>query len=65
MEKYYIYNILLGIILGYLIGKLNIKKQIYHGPNSLDIKNKIFIFNKKCFKLKPYIIKCPLFSYHN
>ena len=55
-----IFNIIFGLSLGLSVGNLFKKKNKYHGPNSLEVQKKKFMFNSKCYKLKPKIVKCPL-----
>jgi len=52
------YSIIIGIILGVIIFFICRPKH-YRGPNSADIKNKIFTLNNKCFMLKPLVHVCP------
>lgn len=55
-------HIFLGIFIGYVLFVFFIKskKVIYRGPNSKDIKNKIYKnkSNKKCYVFEPKIYLC-------
>lgn len=56
-----IFSVLIAIILAYVIFfSINIK-IIYRGPNSKDIKNKIYPDHKtgKCYILEPIVCDCP------
>jgi len=58
-----LFEILFGIFIGFLFGNIllpSIKYTIkYKGPNSNDIKKKIYINDKnECYKLKPQIHIC-------
>ena len=54
-------NIIIGFILGLIISYY-INAIRYHGPNSRDIKKKIYKsrVTGKCYKMKPKIYVCPL-----
>lgn len=58
-----IISIILGILTALLLFYLIFKKgnQIYRGPNSKNIKRKIFRDkqNNKCYALEPKIYLCP------
>jgi len=62
---YIIYNIIFGLAVGLVISSFYIKNYIYHGPNSLDVQNNIFIADNRCYKLIPNIVKCPFYNSHN
>ena len=49
----FIFNILFGLSIGFIISFLFTNRNVYHGPNSKDISKKIFINNFKCYKLIP------------
>ena len=49
----FLFNILFGLSIGFIISFLFTNRNIYHGPNSKDISKKIFINNFKCYKLIP------------
>ena len=55
-------SILFGIIVAIIIFYLFIKtdKIVYRGPNSKDIKNKIFkdLKNDKCYMFEPKVYLC-------
>ena len=59
MSSDMIYTIILGMICAIIMFFLFGRKIIYHGPNSKDVKNKIFRINNKCFALEPVIHVCP------
>jgi hypothetical protein len=49
--------VILGIITGYLIMYVTSQIIIYHGLNSNDIKNKIFVKDGKKYRFMPRIEK--------
>jgi hypothetical protein len=55
----FIFNMFWGFILGLVIGYYKLKKTNYKGPNSNDIKKKIFHKSDKCYKLIPFTFICP------
>lgn len=53
-------GLIVGIILAYLVYNL-LNNNVIRGPNSKDIKKKIFVGNEnKCYKLVPKIYICPI-----
>lgn len=56
-----IFNIILGLSIGLLIGKQINKKIKYKGPDSNEIKKKIYKDEKGKFKWKTRICVCPIF----
>ena len=57
----YILNILIGIVIGYSIGKLVFNSITYIGPNSKDIVKNIYKDeNGRCYKLVPKVYVCPI-----
>jgi hypothetical protein len=58
-----IISISLGIIAAIILFYLSVgtEKIIYHGPNSKDVKKKVFTdeLTGKCYMFKPQIYLCP------
>lgn len=50
--------IILGVLVGIILKKILIKNVIYRGPNSKEIKKKIYIINNKKYKLVPNLVPC-------
>ena len=59
-----IFSILIGFSIGLILSSYNIRKLVYHGPNSQGIKEKIYKKGNICYKLKSIIVKCPFGAYH-
>ena len=58
---YVLMNIITGIIIGYLLGRLIFNSVTYVGPNSKDIIKNIYKDNNGiCYKLVPKVYVCPL-----
>lgn len=60
-----LFNIFLGLSLGLIISHFFKEQQRYHGPNSIIFTKKIFKENGKCYKLKPKLVDCSIFSSHD
>lgn len=56
-----IFNILLGLSLGLIFGSFVIKKNVFHGPNSLDVQKKIYKKDRICYRFTPKIVNCNKF----
>jgi hypothetical protein len=54
-----ILNISWGFIFGLVIGYYKFKKTHYKGPDSNNIKKKIYFKSNKCYKLIPFTFICP------
>ena len=58
---YEILNLLIGIVVGILIGKMTLNTTSYVGPNSRDIIKNTYRDSKGvCYKLIPKVYVCPL-----
>lgn len=60
-------SLFIGMLLGALLFIMFFNKNtIYKGPNSKDIKSKIFHFDNTnvCYKLEPQIYLCPAGTKH-
>ena len=55
-----IFAFIIGLIIGYFMFYDNI--TLFHGPNSKDIKDKIYYNKEKdiCYKLVPKVHICPI-----
>lgn len=55
----------MGLVLGYMVARLIRPPMIYHGPNSSDIKGKVFKDQEnKYYKFVPQAHICPLIMQH-
>jgi hypothetical protein len=56
-----IINIIISIIITYLMFIQLNTKMIFRGPNSNDIRNKIYknLKTNKCYTLEPVVYECP------
>ena len=63
------FKILLSILVGFsfslIITSIYIKSYIYKGPNSNEVKKKIYYKNNRCYKLIPKSIICPIGNIHD
>lgn len=55
--NYNLILLILGMILGYLVMYLTSNIIVYHGPNSNDIRNRIFFKDGKKYRFLPKIKK--------
>ena len=53
-----IISIVIGFIVGCILFYLFMYNEIYRGPNSKDVVNKIYYVDGKMYKLKPVIYLC-------
>lgn len=51
-------SLILGIMVSIIIKFALMSIPTYHGPNSNEIKNRIYMIDSKCFKLIPEIEEC-------
>ena len=56
-----IFNILLGFSLGLIFGSITIRKNVFHGPNSLEVQKKIYKKNRICYRFTPKVVNCDSF----
>jgi len=53
-------NVIIGLIVGIIIGIIyNSYNVLYKGPNSKEIKSKIYRDGENCYRLIPIIHICP------
>jgi len=47
----------IGVIIGILIGRIYFPRVAYHGPNSSDIKKRVYQHKatKRCYRLVPRV----------
>ena len=57
------YDIIISVIIGIIVSIvlfISIKQSvIYKGPNSKDVKNRIFTRDDKCYMFEPVVYLCP------
>lgn len=53
-----LYNIIFGILFGIIIFLIIKKNDIIRGPNSQEIKYKIYKMNDKCYIFQPIVHVC-------
>lgn len=54
-----LYSMILGILIGSIIFYLFCRPVSYHGPNSNDVRKKIYNYNGKQYTLTPVMYECP------
>jgi len=58
---YSVFFVICGFILGFILGKIILKENVYHGPNAKDIMKRIYKddVTNECYKLVPVPVVCP------
>lgn len=59
-----LFSVLIGFSIGLVSASIFKKKNIYIGPNSVDVQMKRYKYKNKRIKLVPKVIDCPIFNYH-
>lgn len=54
-----IYSAIFGALIAIILWITLKPTTVYRGPNSNDIRKKIYHLNGKCYRLKPVVTICP------